>query len=86
MKLSERQRKALALLDDGWTACWSGGLGAGAFIQKGKIGYGGESRTLHALTLHALTQKKLVQRYGGGIGSTHYKISQAGRDALRKEA
>jgi succinyl-CoA synthetase alpha subunit len=82
MKLSERQREVLGLMADGWTACWTGGIGAGAHMQKGKIGYGGESRSLTSQTLHALTSRKLIQRYGSGIGSTHFKISRRGLEVL----
>lgn len=81
--LTGPQRRVLALLDDGWQACWiREGASTGAFIQRGRIGYGGQSENIRRDTLAVLVDRGLVQRVHATAASTHYGISPAGHAAV----
>lgn len=59
-----------------WEAVHTGGFGAGAFIQEGKIGYGGKSQRIRSDTFHALYKRGVfVQATGGTQWEKHYKLA-----------
>lgn len=80
--LTGPQRHVLTLMDDGWMACWMGPPDPSAFVQQGRIGYGGKSENIRRDTLAVLHQRGLVRITWSGNGSTHYAISPAGHEAV----
>lgn len=60
--LTPAMREVVELMRDGWELGRSGGWGAGAWLQKGKIGYGGEMRRVSQATFFGLYDRGLLKQ------------------------
>ena len=74
--LSKTQIEIIKLLQNGWYVgymydkCWG---------QKGKLGHGGESKTIRINTLWVLREKGFLEQTRNEINLQEYKISKKGQ-------
>jgi hypothetical protein len=50
------------LMRAGWELARTGGWGAGAWLQQGKVGYGGETRRVSSSTFFGLYDRGLLKQ------------------------
>ena len=66
MKLPKTQIDILDKMDNGWELGLATGYkGSRAWLQKGGLGYGGDSQKVHRNTLFSLEAKGLIKRIYG---------------------
>lgn len=53
-KLSKAQQAVLDLMNDGWELGWGLDFHGRCWIQKGGVGFGGESKDISSATAYAL--------------------------------
>lgn len=85
MKLSKTQVEALTIMASGFEAGYSWGLGPPrAWLQKGKVSYGGETKKLLLSTFKSLRTKELISEVRReGFRMVAFKINHAGKEALK---
>ena len=76
VKLTLRQQEVVDLLSNGWSLGLSTGYMRGAWIQEGKIGYGGRTKNVSVATVYALVRKKVIVGIDYSYPSTSYGLSK----------
>lgn len=77
--LTPAMKTVIRTMREGWELARSGGWGAGAWMQKGKIGHGGEHRTVNQSTFFGLYDRGLLkQTRKTTSGVTVYSLSERG--------
>ena len=77
MGLSKVQQKVLDLLHNDWELGVSHAFGQRCWLQKGKIGEGGESIDISHATLGVLFDKGLIERRGKRYNITIFGLKNA---------
>ena len=60
LKLSKTQETIVALMNDGWALGLDGTMIGRAWMQKGGLGCGGETRTVSLATFYALRDRGVI--------------------------
>jgi hypothetical protein len=82
LKLSDKQKEIISLMKEGWEIGQEYGYSSSAWMQEGKIGYGGKSINLKFNTVDALKDKKLiceVQRENKRLSLHCYTLTELGK-------
>lgn len=84
MKISKTQIETLLIMAEGYEAGYSHIFTQKAWLQKGKVGHGGEAKKLTLGTFNSLRRNKLIEE--ARVSGTQYafKISSAGKLLLRQ--
>jgi len=79
MKLSKLQQLVIDKMNDGWelgsSASYRGSSGS-CWLQKGKLGHGGESINVNRATLYSLLKRKLIKHIYGFPTSKYILIKE----------
>ena len=89
MELTKNQQEIIELMGKGWSLALFNSYHAWATLQKGKIGYGRESKKVNLNTLFALKRKGLIEVKEQRImdGKTAYKLGKdCGESGCKKRA
>lgn len=81
IKLSDKQKEVIKLMREGCEATISRGFSSGAWLQFGKIGYGGKSYDVSIATLHALIDKKIIKdnNTSKSLSQSHFSLTELGK-------
>jgi len=79
MKLSETQQVVISLMQKGWELGRSLTIDGRAWMQKGGLGKGGESRDVRITTLLALQDKGLVIGMAREFPRQKYVLTEGGK-------
>lgn len=72
------------IVDGEWELGRSVTMDGQAWVQRGGIGFGGESANVHGATFLALWRAKWVASKGRAFPTERYEITNAGREALAR--
>lgn len=86
VKLTEYMKAVLRFMNSGWEL----GSGTGSqdgppFLQKGKVGYGGDSTNTNWNTIAGLLNRKLIKQHYKFPTAT-YSLTPLGRRALKESS
>ena len=83
MKLSKSQEEVLRLMSKGWELGRSSSIGDGRqwWMQKGRLGYGGETKSLNARTCWKLYHLGLIEKPNPNLEfpTEHWRLTKEGQ-------
>lgn len=82
-KISSTQAFVLNLLSNGWELGHSKGFKQNAWVQKGGVGRGGESRSISMATFNCLIEIKAIEITTSGYPTDKYKITESARKVFK---
>jgi hypothetical protein len=84
IKLSDKQKEVIRLMREGCEAAISRGFYSGAWLQMGKIGFGGKSYNVSSATLHALIDKKIIEnnKTSKSLSTSHFSLTELGQKII----
>ena len=71
-----KQEEILRLMAEGWEMGHSTTIDAYTWLQKGKVGHGGEHRNVHSSTFAALRRRDLIQSTGYRFPTETYVLTE----------
>ena len=79
MKLSSTQRDILQLMSSGWELGEDMGANSHAWIQKGGLGRGGETKNVNSNTLYALWRGNYIETAKEMFPTRRFKLTEKGK-------
>lgn len=79
-KLSKTQKGVVKLMREGWEIGHRKGFDPSAWIQEGKIGHGGRSKSMLLSTYVALCNAGIIEKCRDGYPSDAYTLTALGRE------
>jgi hypothetical protein len=82
IKLSDKAKDVIVKMREGWqcaSSIYLTGNGSWFWLQKGGIGYGGESLQINGNTFNSLTSKKLIYFSGRRFPNSYYSLTELGK-------
>jgi hypothetical protein len=86
MKLSPVQREVLRLMSSGWELGEDMGTNSHAWVQKGGLGRGGETKKVNSNTVYALWREKYIEIVKEAFPTRRFKLTEKGKKISRAKA
>jgi hypothetical protein len=81
--LTKKQAEVVYLMANGWELGLDIGIIGRYWIQKGGLGYGGESRNVHGNTAYFLNRMKMIESVERHFPTERFRLTELGLQTVK---